>query len=100
MPWSCYNCIRYIQCTKECTNNIGQKKIKKYQSSSMMDCDEGFRECWELGKMLFLENFTNLDLSTLSISARKTGTTGIPSILFLMREHSYLLDYQRIAIFF
>ncbi len=52
--------------------------------------DEDFLECEEFGNFTPYENGTNLEGSASLNSARKTGTTGIFSIMFLINAHSYL----------
>ncbi len=61
----------------------------------MIACAEGFLVCMELGKFVSRANLTNVEGSCSSNSARKTGTTGIFSILFLSNAHSYLCNDQQ-----
>ncbi len=58
---------------------------------------EELRAWGEFGNVIFLENGRNFDGFFGSNSARKTGITGIPSCLFRIKAHSYLLICQSLC---
>ncbi len=59
---------------------------------------EELRAWGEFGNAIFLENGRNFDGFFGSNSARKTGITGIPSRLFRIKAHSYLLICQCVIV--
>ncbi len=61
----------------------------------MINFEPGFRQCGSAGNIACLLNLTNLDVSFELKSARKIGTIGMCSVLFLINAHSYFEIIKR-----